>query len=93
MQKPDNPVGSSPRSDSESSAGESPASHSKLSHNRVTFNDRKDGQRKSISRTGDETTLIDSFPERTQAGDLFSATIGGRRLPPVRRALIAILIF
>ncbi|KAJ6685385.1 KINESIN-LIKE PROTEIN KIN-7C MITOCHONDRIAL [Salix purpurea] len=82
MRKPENPAGLSPRSDSESSAGESPASRSKLSHNRVTFNDIKDGQRKSISRTGDETTLIDSFPERTQAGDLFSATIGGRRLPP-----------
>ncbi|KAJ6391683.1 hypothetical protein OIU77_025614 [Salix suchowensis] len=82
LKKPENPAGSSPRSDSESSAGESPASRSKLSHNRVTFNDIKDGQRKSISRTGDETTLIDSFPERTQAGDLFSATIGGRRLPP-----------
>ncbi|KAJ6335705.1 hypothetical protein OIU78_012337 [Salix suchowensis] len=53
LKKPENPTGSSPRSDSESSAG------------RV-----------------DETTLIDSFPERTQAGDLFSATIGGRRLPP-----------
>ncbi|KAL9359151.1 hypothetical protein Peur_047274 [Populus x canadensis] len=82
LKKPENPVGSSPSTDSESSAGGSPASRSKLSQNRVTFNDIKDGKRKSISRKGDETTIIDSFPERTQAGDLFSATIGGRRLPP-----------
>ncbi|KAJ6939231.1 hypothetical protein NC651_005620 [Populus alba x Populus x berolinensis] len=82
LKKPENPVGSSPSTDSESSAGGSPASCSKLSQNRVTFNDIKDGKRKSISRKGDETTIIDSFPERTQAGDLFSATIGGRRLPP-----------
>lgn len=82
LKKPENPVGSSPSTDSESSAGGSPASRSKLSQNRVTFNDIKDGKRKSISRKGDENTIIDSFPERTQAGDLFSATIGGRRLPP-----------
>ncbi|CAK7346954.1 unnamed protein product [Dovyalis caffra] len=82
LKKPKNPASSS--TDSESSAGGSPASHSKVSQNRVMFNDIKDGQRKSISRRGDETTLIDSFPERTQAGDLFSATVGGRRLPPVR---------
>ncbi|KAG6784144.1 hypothetical protein POTOM_009829 [Populus tomentosa] len=82
LKKPENPVGSSPSTDSESSAGGSPASRSKLSQNRVTFNDIKDGKRESISRKGDETTIIDSFPERTQAGDLFSATIGGRRLPP-----------
>nr|XP_034925616.1 kinesin-like protein KIN-7C, mitochondrial isoform X1 [Populus alba] len=82
LKKPENPVGSSPSTDSESSAGGSPASRSKLSQNRVTFNDIKDGKRKSISRKGDETTIIDSFPERTQAGDLFSATIAGRRLPP-----------
>lgn len=82
LKKPENPVGSSPSTDSESSAGGSPASRSKLSQNRVTFNDIKDGKRKSISRKGDETTIIDSFPERTQAGDLFSATIGGRQLPP-----------
>ncbi|KAJ6954309.1 kinesin-like protein KIN-7C [Populus alba x Populus x berolinensis] len=82
LKKPENPVGSSPSTDSESSAGGSPASRSKLSQNRVTFIDIKDGKRKSISRKGDETTIIDSFPERTQAGDLFSATIAGRRLPP-----------
>lgn len=41
----------------------------------------KDGRRKSVSRGGDDPAIIDSFPERTQAGDLFSATVGGRLLP------------
>ncbi|KAG4200802.1 hypothetical protein ERO13_A05G236600v2 [Gossypium hirsutum] len=46
-----------------------------------TLNDMKDGRRKSVSRRGDDPAIVDSFPERTQAGDLFSATVGGR-LPP-----------
>jgi centromeric protein E len=87
MQKPENLVGLSPNADSESSASGSPASCSKSSQNRVMFSDMKDGQRKSISRRGEESAVVDSYPERTQAGDLFSVTVGGRRLPPVRGIL------
>ena len=47
----------------------------------------KDGRRKSVSRKEDDPAIIDSFPERTRAGDLFSATVGGR-LPPVRTLII-----
>ncbi|XP_020536879.1 kinesin-like protein KIN-7C, mitochondrial isoform X2 [Jatropha curcas] len=81
FKKPENLLRSSPSADSESSTSGSPASCSKSSQNRVMFSDVKDGQRRSISRR-DDSLLIDSFPERTQAGDLFSATVGGRRLPP-----------
>ncbi|CAN1730263.1 Kinesin-like protein KIN-7E, chloroplastic, partial [Linum perenne] len=63
-----------------SSDSVSSASCTKSSQNRVTFSDT-DGQRKSVSRKTDDT-LVDSFPERTQAGELFSATVGGRHLPP-----------
>ena len=87
MQKPENLVGLSPSADSESSASGSPASCSKSSQSRVMFNEMKDGRRKSVSRRGDESAVVDSFPERTQAGDLFSVTVGGRRLPPVRGIL------
>lgn len=87
MQKPENLVGLSPSSDSERSASGSPASSSKSSQNRVILNDMKDGRRKSVSRRGDESAVIDSFPETSQAGDLFSATVRGRRLPPVRGIL------
>jgi len=45
------------------------------------------GKRKSVSRRGDESAVIDSFPEATQAGDLFSVSVGGRRLPLVRGIL------
>lgn len=45
--------------------------------------DPKTGRRKSVSlRVDDVAPIIDSFPERTQAGDLFSATVRGRRPPP-----------
>lgn len=40
-------------------------------------------RRKSFSRRVDELLAIDSFPEPTQAGELFSATVRGRRPPPV----------
>ncbi|XP_062159390.1 kinesin-like protein KIN-7C, mitochondrial [Alnus glutinosa] len=81
LRKPENLVGLSPSSDSERSASGSPASSSKSSQNRVMCNDMKDGRRKSVSRRGDESAVIDSFPEATQAGDLFSVSVGGRRLP------------
>lgn len=41
-------------------------------------------RRQSFSRRVDELSAIDTFPEATQAGDLFSATVRGRRPPPVR---------
>lgn len=86
LQKPENLVGFSPSADSGSSSSVSPASSSKSLHHRVTFNDIKDGRRKSISKRGDDSAG-GSFPERTKAGDLFSATVAGRRLPPVREIL------
>ncbi|KAH9757074.1 kinesin-like protein KIN-7E [Citrus sinensis] len=79
--EPENLVGLSPSADSGSSSSVSPASSSKSLHHRVTFNDIKDGRRKSISKRGDDSAG-GSFPERTKAGDLFSATVAGRRLPP-----------
>ncbi|XP_048227360.1 kinesin-like protein KIN-7C, mitochondrial isoform X2 [Ricinus communis] len=82
LRKPENLARSSPSVDSESSASGSPASCSKSSQNRVMFTDMKDGQRKSVSRKGDDPVLTNSFPERTQAGDLFSAAVRDRRLPP-----------
>ncbi|KAL9449776.1 hypothetical protein AB3S75_011661 [Citrus x aurantiifolia] len=81
MRKPENLVGLSPSADSGSSTSVSPASSSKSVQHRVTFNDIKDGRRKSISKRGDDSA-VDSFPERTKAGDLFSAAVAGRRLPP-----------
>ncbi|XVE95514.1 hypothetical protein REPUB_Repub02eG0104100 [Reevesia pubescens] len=81
LKKPDNLAGMSPRADSGSSASGSPASCSKSLQDKVTFSEMKDGRRKSVSRRGDDPAIIDSFPERTQAGDLFSATVGGG-LPP-----------
>lgn len=84
VQKPENMAGLSLGADSESSVSGSPASCSKSSQSRVILNDMKDGRRKSSSRRGDDPTIVDSFPKRTQAGELFSAAVGGRRLPPVR---------
>ncbi|XVE60299.1 hypothetical protein DITRI_Ditri05aG0117700 [Diplodiscus trichospermus] len=78
LRKPENLAGLPPSADCGSSASGSPASCSKSLQDKVTFNDMKDGQRKSVSRRGDDPAIIDSFPERTQAGDLFSATVGGR---------------
>ncbi|CAN0892333.1 Kinesin-like protein KIN-7E, chloroplastic, partial [Linum grandiflorum] len=82
IKKPEYMVGSSLSADTESSDSVSPASCSKSSQNRVTFSEVKDGQTKSVGRKADDNTLVDSFPERTQAGELFSATVGGRHLPP-----------
>lgn len=84
MQKPENVVGTSLNADSESSTSGSPASSSKSSQRRVMFSDLRDAQRRSISRKVDDALPAGSFPGRTQAGDLFSAAIGVRNLPPVR---------
>lgn len=81
LKKPENTAGFSPTTDCESSASGSPASCSKSSR-KVMINEMKDGSRKSVSNRGDDSTIADSFPEKTQAGDLFSAAVGDRRLPP-----------
>ncbi|PIN16990.1 Kinesin-like protein [Handroanthus impetiginosus] len=82
LKKPENVPLSSSSADYESSASGSPASSSKSSQHRVMFSDMKDAQRKSISRKVDDAPHADSFPERTQAGDLFGAAVGARHLPP-----------
>ncbi|KAF3447005.1 hypothetical protein FNV43_RR12185 [Rhamnella rubrinervis] len=83
LKKPESLTGLSPSAaDSENSASGSPASCSKTLQTRVILDDMKDGRRKSSSRRGDDSTIIDSFPERTQAGELFSAAISGHRLAP-----------
>lgn len=89
MQKPDNLAEFSLGADSGKSASVPPASSSKSSQNRVMCRDTKYGEKKSISRSGNESVGINSFPESTQAGDLFSVTVGDRRLPPVRGCLTA----
>lgn len=46
-------------------------------------------RRQSFSRRVDELSAIDTFPEATQAGELFSATVRGRRPPPVSTNIYA----
>ncbi|KAK1555535.1 hypothetical protein Q3G72_027817 [Acer saccharum] len=82
MRKPENLAGLSPNADNGSSTSGSPASSSKSVQKRVMFNDKKAGERKSISKCGDDSAIVDLFSERTQAGELFGATVVGRRLPP-----------
>ncbi|KAK4481308.1 hypothetical protein RD792_012193 [Penstemon davidsonii] len=82
LQKPENVVGSSSSADFASSGSGSPASSSKSLQSRLIFSDLKDVQRKSVSGKVDDVSPVDSFPERTQAGDLFSAAPQGRCLPP-----------
>lgn len=77
LKKPEHLSGLSPSADSDGSTNGSPSSQQKL-----LLVDMKDGRRKSVSQRGDESSLVGSFPERTQAGDLFSATVKGRRPPP-----------
>lgn len=86
MQKPEQLSGLSPSAESENSVGGSPSS-SQSSQQKQQLFDQKDGRRRSISRKGDDPSpIVDSFAERTQAGDLFGVTVKGRRLPPVRHA-------
>ncbi|XP_042007141.1 kinesin-like protein KIN-7C, mitochondrial [Salvia splendens] len=82
VKKPENVFGTSLNTGRESSASGSPASSSKSSQPRIMFSDLKDAQRRSISRKGEDAARAGSFPDRTQAGDLFSAAIGVQRLPP-----------
>ncbi|XP_042010049.1 kinesin-like protein KIN-7C, mitochondrial isoform X2 [Salvia splendens] len=82
VKKPENVFGTLLNTGRESSASGSPASSSKSSQTRVMFSDLKDAQRRSISRKVEDAARAGSFPDRTQAGDLFSAAIGVQRLPP-----------
>lgn len=84
LQKPDNVTGLSPSADSQISAIGSPASCSKFSQSTPMFNDIKEGIRKPVSRSRDDSTVVHSFPERTQGGDLFSVAAEGCHILPVR---------
>ncbi|KAJ1271065.1 hypothetical protein BS78_06G100400 [Paspalum vaginatum] len=79
--KSDQLSGLSSSVDGDSTASGSP-SCSKLSQNKNLLLDLKDGRRKSMTRKGDDPTLADSFLERTQAGDLFSAASRARHPLP-----------
>lgn len=67
--------------DSDSTASGSP-SFSRSSQQKHLLLDLKDGRRKSVTRKADDPALSDSFLERTQAGDLFSAAPIARRPLP-----------
>ncbi|XP_020106536.1 kinesin-like protein KIN-7E, chloroplastic [Ananas comosus] len=88
LRKPDQFPGLSPGADSESTASGSPSCSQQSQQKHISF-DLKDGRRKSVSRKSDDpSVLIDSFRERTQAGDLFSTATKGRRLPPTGTTII-----
>lgn len=82
LQKPEYMDGLLPSAESECSTSGSPASFSKSSQ-RVMSSEMKDGGRKSISKRGADSIIADSLPEKTQAGDLFSAAARVHSLPPV----------
>lgn len=87
IRRPENAIGPSSTTDTGSSAGESPASRSKASQNRMIPDELKNGRRKSICKKGDDSSIIYSSQERTQAGDLFGAPMDGHRLPPTGTTL------
>lgn len=68
--------------DSEFSPNASPASAGSNTPHCESMSESR-GRRRSFSRKGDEATpMIESFPQFTQAGELFSATMHCRRPPP-----------
>uniref|UniRef100_A0A0D9W547 Kinesin motor domain-containing protein n=1 Tax=Leersia perrieri TaxID=77586 RepID=A0A0D9W547_9ORYZ len=81
LKKSDQLTGLSTSVDSGSTASGSP-SFSKSSQQKHLLLDLKDGRRKSMTRKGDDPALTDSFPGRTQAGDLFSAASRARHHLP-----------
>ncbi|CAK9313587.1 unnamed protein product [Citrullus colocynthis] len=87
IRRPENAIGPSSTTDTGSSAGESPASRSKASQNRMIPDELKNGRRKSICKKADDSSIIYSSQERTQAGDLFGAPMDGHRLPPTGTTL------
>jgi hypothetical protein len=84
MQKSEQLSGLSASVDSDSTASGSP-SFSRSSQQKHLLLDLKDGHRKSVTRKADDPALSDSFLERTQAGDLFSAAPISRHPLPVSR--------
>uniref|UniRef100_A0A0E0DEG1 Kinesin motor domain-containing protein n=1 Tax=Oryza meridionalis TaxID=40149 RepID=A0A0E0DEG1_9ORYZ len=81
LKKSDQLSGLSTSVDNESTASGSP-SFSRSSQQKHPLLDLKDGRRKSMTRKGDDPALTDSFPGRTQAGDLFSAASRARHHLP-----------
>ncbi|KAL5215542.1 hypothetical protein ABZP36_006943 [Zizania latifolia] len=81
LKKSDQLSGLSPSVDNESTASGSP-SFSRLSQQKNLLLDLKDDRRKSVTRKTDDPALTDSFLERTQAGDLFSAASRARHHLP-----------
>eukprot|EP01018_Ginkgo_biloba_P020937 Gb_03332 [translate_table: standard] len=67
--------------ENETSPTESPASAASTMPLDLA-NEIKAGCRKPSSKKGDEQSPIDSFSETTQAGELFSGTVRGRKPPP-----------
>ncbi|KAM0916725.1 hypothetical protein ACQ4PT_010058 [Festuca glaucescens] len=72
---------------SDSTASGSP-SFSRSSQQKHLLLDLKDGHRKSVTRKADDPALSDSFLERTQAGDLFSAAPIARHPLPSRTTIV-----
>ncbi|XP_062184780.1 kinesin-like protein KIN-7E, chloroplastic [Phragmites australis] len=81
LKKSDQLSGLSPSADGDSTASGSP-SCSRSSQQKNLLLDLKDGRRKSMTRKGDDPSLVDSFLERNQAGDLFSAASRARHPLP-----------
>nr|XP_043614469.1 kinesin-like protein KIN-7E, chloroplastic [Erigeron canadensis] len=87
LKKPDYLADLSPRIDLESSASDSPTS-SRSSNSRSVLSGTRDGLRKSVGRRVDDMAVADPLLQVTQAGELFSATTGGRPLPPTGSTII-----
>ncbi|KAG8064543.1 hypothetical protein GUJ93_ZPchr0004g40062 [Zizania palustris] len=81
LKNPDQLSGLSPSVDNVSTASGSP-SFSRSSQQKNLLIDLKDGRRKSLARKTDDPAHTDSFLERTQAGDLFSAASRARHHLP-----------
>lgn len=72
--------GSAASLESDHSSNASPATSGSVTQNDPSI-DLK-GRRKSVSRRVDDVAPVDPFFEPTQAGELFSAAVRGRRPPP-----------
>ncbi|KAK4742170.1 hypothetical protein SAY87_000171 [Trapa incisa] len=75
VKKPGNLLRVPKISDGESSSKGLPASCSKLCHDGASS--MNEGRKKSVSQSGVVSSMVDSFPERTQAGELFGAAFKG----------------
>lgn len=86
LKKPDHLLGLSPSSDYESSAGGSPF---EASQQKMIFSDITDAQRNSLCPKGHDDSLhANCYSEKTQAGDLFSATTNGCQTLPTDTTII-----